>query len=78
MRAELEARLNEPLAAFVQQQTDRLELEYREQLQAWYRDLAAQMQQELGEYADGQLAALETPIDIGELQAKQTKLQSLL
>ncbi|MFE5317228.1 dynamin family protein [Paenibacillus sp. NPDC056579] len=78
MRTELEARLNEPLAAFVQQQTDRLEAEYREQLQAWYRDLAEQMQRELGEYAEGQLAALEMSIDIGELQAKQSKLQSFL
>ncbi|MCS7459714.1 dynamin family protein, partial [Paenibacillus doosanensis] len=78
MRTELEARINEPLAVYVQQQTDRLEAEYREQLQAWYRALADRMQEELGEYADGQLAALEMKVDIGELEAKHGKLLGYL
>ncbi|MBE1441705.1 dynamin family protein [Paenibacillus sp. OAS669] len=78
LRTELEARLNDPLTGYVQRQSDRLELFYQEQLQAWYKDMSAQLQQELTEYAEGQLAALEMQIDIGELHQKLGRLQQIL
>jgi GTPase Era involved in 16S rRNA processing len=74
LRTELEARLNEPLARYVQAQADRLDLVYRPQLQARYRLLTEQLQTELQEYAAGQLAALETQIDLAELKEKHEKL----
>ncbi|GAA4861247.1 hypothetical protein GCM10023310_45810 [Paenibacillus vulneris] len=78
LRTELEARLNDPLTGYVQRQSDRLELFYQEQLRAWYKDMSAQLQQELTEYAEGQLAALEMQIDIGELHQKLGSLQQIL
>ena len=78
LRTELEAKINDPLTLYVQQQSDRLELVYREQLQAWYQELSERLQQELREYADGQLAALEMQIDIGELQTKLIRMQQFL
>ncbi|WP_051620451.1 dynamin family protein [Paenibacillus sp. UNC451MF] len=78
LRNELEARVIDPLTVYAQQQSDRLELVYRQQLQGWYTDLSEQLQQELREYAEGQLAALEMQIDIGELQMKLDRMQQFL
>ncbi|WP_282935588.1 dynamin family protein [Paenibacillus sp. RC67] len=78
LRTELETKLNDPLTVYAQQQADQLELVYRQQLQAWYLDLSVRLQQELREYADGQLAALEMQIDIEELQMKLVRMQQFL
>jgi hypothetical protein len=77
LRTELEARLNEPLNEYVQSQADKLDLLYKNQLQALYRLLSEQLQTELQEYAGGQLAALETQIDLVELKNKHTALSNL-
>lgn len=74
LRTELEAKLNDPFAVYVQSQADRLDQAYRVQLQSWYQALSEQLQTELQEYAVGQLAALETQIDIVELKNKHEKL----
>ncbi|NOU97077.1 hypothetical protein GC093_28200, partial [Paenibacillus sp. LMG 31456] len=76
LRTELEAKLNDPFTSYVQSQADWLDQIYRTQLQAWYQLLSEQLQTELQEYAVGQLAALETQIDIEELKNKHDKLMN--
>ncbi|NHN28671.1 dynamin family protein [Paenibacillus agricola] len=77
LRKELEAALIEPLTAYVAGQAAWLDSAYSGQLQSWYDQMSKQILVELQEYVDGQLVALELPIDIGMLQAKQDILMNL-
>ncbi|MBP1994801.1 dynamin family protein [Paenibacillus eucommiae] len=76
LRAELETRLNEPIAILVEQQGKELIEAYADQFEAWLGALKQQHEQQLSEHVRGLLDALEMKIDIGELNRLQEQLKS--
>ncbi|MEK3915065.1 dynamin family protein [Paenibacillus sp. FSL H7-0331] len=74
LRKELEAALNAPLTVYMTGQTTWLYAAYSGQLKIWYEALAEHIRQELQEYAQGQLHALEMPVDVAALQKTHTQL----
>ena len=78
LRAELESRMNAPVAALMEGQTQELEFAYANQLEAWLGSLREQMLQQLHEHVSGMRDALEMKIDLNELISKQHQLKAFM
>lgn len=78
LRADLENRMNSPVALFIEQQTLELEQAYANQLENWLLQQKDQMLQQLSEHAEGLRDALEMKIDLNELISKQHQLKAFV
>ncbi|MGO4276748.1 dynamin family protein, partial [Paenibacillus sp. TAF58] len=78
LRADLENRMNTPVAEFIEQQTVELEQAYANQLENWLATQKNLMLQQLNEHAEGLRDALEMKIDLNELISKQHQLKAFV
>ncbi|MFC5448164.1 dynamin family protein [Paenibacillus aestuarii] len=78
LRAELESRMNAPVAALMEEQTKELELAYADQLEVSLGSLKELMLQQLHEHVSGMRDALEMKIDLTELISKQHQLKAFM
>ncbi|CAG7648751.1 GTPase Der [Paenibacillus allorhizosphaerae] len=74
LRTELEARLNEPMTRFAEEQAAALGAAYADQLRDAYRMVTERMTLALEEHAEGLIDALEMKIDLSELAQKHDRL----
>jgi GTPase Era involved in 16S rRNA processing len=78
LRAELEARLSEPMTAFVEAQTEELQEVYARQLDAWFAELKARRIESLRQHVGGLLEALGDNVDLAALRHTRRELAALL
>ncbi|WP_156158052.1 dynamin family protein [Gordoniibacillus kamchatkensis] len=78
LRAELEARLSEPMAAYVAAQTEALQAAYASQLADRFAELKADRAESLQHYVSGLLAALSDNVDLEALGSTRRQLAELL
>lgn len=78
LKAELENRINAPVVAFIEGQTNELEQAYGIQLENWLVAQKSIMEQQVKEHAEGLRDALQMKIDLDELISKQHQLKAFV